>query len=315
MSAPPPPCLPPRPIGLTLRASARRSSAFPTYSSPRGVVHRRWAARRDEALRRERAAQAARDLEECTFQPNADLLAHEEGRQTAAAAPRPRPAPPSPLTARAIEAHVARQRGAARERAARRPFADGSRYTGRPTKPQPFVLGARKAPSAAPAAPPRPVPCEVARALLPRDGGYSGGYSGTGGYSGYSGSGGGYGLASSLPPGSAESAPRDVRLAAEAELSGEPGWLKHASRLQLLRDLGGGATQPEDVQTSETAAVRRSVSPLLEALPRGDEEEPPQQEAATRAGPAAKERLGAAGGSLPLPPGFAFEVSRLQFLR
>ena len=49
----------------------------------------------------------------------------------------------------AIDEHLARQRGARAmrdDRDARCKFADGSKYTGRPTKPQPFVLGQTRGP-------------------------------------------------------------------------------------------------------------------------------------------------------------------------
>ena len=49
----------------------------------------------------------------------------------------------------AIDEHLARQRGARAmrdDRDARCKFADGSKYTGRPTKPQPFVLGQSRDP-------------------------------------------------------------------------------------------------------------------------------------------------------------------------
>ena len=54
----------------------------------------RWASRREAVLQREREAQAARELEECTFQPNVDLPDSSTRAAQAGHSAGTRPAPP-----------------------------------------------------------------------------------------------------------------------------------------------------------------------------------------------------------------------------
>ena len=126
----------------------------------------RWASRREATLQREREVQAAKELEECTFQPNVDLPDSSTRAAQAGHSAGTRPAPsvdllyaltsphstpripqwyPSQVVhvlattawgAVAIDEHLARQRGARAMRDARDArckLADGSGYTRRPT--------------------------------------------------------------------------------------------------------------------------------------------------------------------------------------
>lgn len=102
-----------------------------------GIASRskQWAARRDEALRRERAARAARELEHCTFSPELNARSLRIG------------------AARTAHQNMGTAIGAARTAAARKPPA-GPRSTGSP----PIISSTRYARPTAPVTPPTPYP-------------------------------------------------------------------------------------------------------------------------------------------------------------